>query len=99
MSEFPPAGSGAGPPSPQACATDPIPSAKVAGPERAAGSKGSLAYALALTAALTAVYVMFHRQTHDVESLRLATEHLMRGETHWITFQNRILGPALIEGV
>lgn len=34
-----------------------------------------------------------------MEDLHSAAENLLRGETHWITFQNRVLAPAIIEGI
>jgi hypothetical protein len=48
---------------------------------------------------LTATYLKFHTATHTPEELRSAAEHLLQGQTHWITFQNRLLGPALVEGL
>jgi len=33
-----------------------------------------------------------------MDDLHSAAENLLRGETHWITFQNRVLAPAIIEG-
>lgn len=47
-------------------------------------------------AAMTALYLVFHLRTHNTEDLRGATEDLLHGATHWVTFQNRILGPMLI---
>lgn len=47
--------------------------------------------------AATAAYVIFHRQTHMPDDLRSAAEQLLQGRTHWITFQNRLLAPLLIE--
>lgn len=49
-----------------------------------------------IVAAFTVAYVIFHFETHDQERLRAASENLLLGETHWITFQNRILAPLLI---
>lgn len=46
---------------------------------------------------LTVAYLVFHAQTHAPEDLRSAAEHLLQGRTHWITFQNRLLAPWLIE--
>lgn len=57
----------------------------------AAAAVGVLALALAVC------YLVFHVRTHDLENLRNATEGLLRGQTHWITFQNRILAPAAID--
>jgi hypothetical protein len=52
-----------------------------------------------LVTALAALYTAFHFRTHDHAELQRATQHLLQGETHWVTFQNRILGPWLIQSV
>ena len=49
--------------------------------------------------ALTAGYLWFHRRTHAPDDLRSAAEQLLQGRTHWITFQNRVLAPALLEAL
>ncbi|MDD3180110.1 MAG: hypothetical protein PHQ04_07120 [Opitutaceae bacterium] len=60
-------------------------------------SGGYLATAWGIVGVFTATYVAFHLATHSAASLETATSQLLRGETHWITFQNRLLGCALIE--
>lgn len=55
--------------------------------------------AVAVVAALTAGYVWFHRRTHAPDDLRSAAEHLLQGRTHWVTFQNRVFAPALLEAL
>jgi|GEM_PF-1358238 len=52
-----------------------------------------------MIAALTAAYLKFHADTHTVERLSTAAEYLLQGKTHWLTFQNRLLSPALIKGI
>ena len=53
----------------------------------------------AAVGALTAGYLIFHARTHSPDDLRSAAEHLLQGRTHWITFQNRLLAPLLVEGL
>ncbi|MBI3884509.1 MAG: hypothetical protein HY302_02085 [Opitutae bacterium] len=62
-------------------------------------SAGRRLLAVATVGALTAGYLWFHRRTHDAGDLRSAAEHLLQGRTHWVTFQNRLLAPALIDAV
>jgi hypothetical protein len=60
-------------------------------------SKTSLIFAFVAVAAMAAIYTAFHYHTHNHDELRRATEHLLQGKTHWVTFQNRILAPWLIQ--
>lgn len=62
-------------------------------------SSGTRLLACAAVTALTLGYVWFHRRTHHPDDLRSAAEHLLQGRTHWITFQNRVFAPALINAL
>jgi hypothetical protein len=46
---------------------------------------------------LTLGYLKFHAATHSPERLSSAAEFLLQGKTHWITFQNRLLGSFLVD--
>jgi hypothetical protein len=56
-------------------------------------------FALGAVVLATIGYLIFHFKTHDAHMLATAAEHLLEGRTHWITFQNRLLAPWLIEGI
>jgi hypothetical protein len=56
-------------------------------------------FSLGAVVLVTIGYLIFHAKTHDTQMLATAAEHLLEGRTHWITFQNRLLAPWLIEGI
>ena len=62
-------------------------------------SSGTRLLACAAAGALTAGYLVFHARTHSPDDLSSAAEHLLQGRTHWITFQNRVFAPALIDAL
>ena len=64
------------------------------GPTRPADFAMLFFVAVVLSLGQTCVFIQYHQ--FNLNSLALATAHFFRGETHWRTFQNRLLGPALV---